>query len=213
MGRLADGGFLFLDGEKVDEMNEKLYYSFKVIKDLEPGEHTVVCKLFCLLHCRLVMNVVTIDPATDKSLGSVSFVPLPECPPIRFPRKPYSDEADPAEALKIPAGAPHVRVHKDLALREWRENYPQILAKLNPQPIIEDGKVTGIACSNPEDIPSFREVGIRNGDILISLNGLSMASGMTVFDIAKATEGSKVYDVGLLREGKEHHIFIEVDGL
>lgn len=106
----------------------------------------------------------------------------------------------------------HITVDKRQVLRAWRENYATYLAILNPRPYMRDGKLVGIQGDNLEQIPILAEAGVRNGDILISVNGYRPGEGRTVHEIAELTEGSNPYILEVLRDSAVHTFVVHVEG-
>ncbi|NLV44154.1 MAG: protein kinase [Candidatus Hydrogenedentes bacterium] len=100
-----------------------------------------------------------------------------------------------------------ITVHKDHVLREWRENYGEILATLNPQPCYEDGKIVGIRAEYPEKIALLAQAGFKDGDIVIAVNEYDIGGDKSILEIAELTEGSNPYIIKVKR-GKEIYTFV-----
>lgn len=207
---IADGGCAWLDGQFLPGFakREKTTHCLTLGVNLDPGEHVLLLKLFCVYHCTIQIFVLEQGGA---QIEGFQIKEQPECPRITIPKRPGAAQAD-IVSPQTEEETTHVRVNKDMVLREWRQNYATMLAKMNPRPYMKDGKIIGIQGDRIGEIPSFVKAGFRDGDILLSVNGYGLESGMSVFEIAKANEKSKAYDLKLLRNGKEHHILIEVEG-
>jgi WD40 repeat protein/tRNA A-37 threonylcarbamoyl transferase component Bud32 len=200
---LIGAATLWVDGQTVWKKDDFGQDCIERTLKLSAGRHVVLMKLV-----QAVILAARITDPGHQPVAGLEFSPLPPCPPIFYTRdylQPIRQELD-LQGDNIT----RVRVSQDEVLREWRRSYADILAKINPRPFYQDGAVIGFHCERPEDVPLVAQLGFKNGDIVVGVNGFKAADA-PVLDIAKKTEGSEEYDVEVLREGRTIHILIGVD--
>ncbi|RPI77332.1 MAG: hypothetical protein EHM45_09490 [Desulfobacteraceae bacterium] len=92
------------------------------------------------------------------------------------------------------------------------KNISQSQSQVAVQPHLENGKPAGVKLSGPQVDSALSETGIRNGDIIKSVNGQaikSMNDAIRIYESLKAS-GAKYAAVQILRDGKPMTIYYHV---
>ena len=208
---LLEGGKIWIDGVVVAKKKDrirKLNVSRPTLK-LGPGPHHIFIKVSGRYAGAFGTELLR-DRA--KSLEGFTACPMPDLPLLSVTHR--VGEKTESESLTEGVEAPntvHVTVNKNDILREWRENYGDILAALNPQPFFENGKIVGIRAENPEKIALLAGHGFKNGDILTSINGYAFGGEKNVLEIAELTEGSNPYTLKIKRGNEEFTYVVHVE--
>lgn len=206
----VDMGRVWLDGEVLTKYSrrEKGTHVCERPMTLTAGDHDLLVKLVYLSHCELRFSVRGPEGEAIPGLQPVS---MPDCPRMYLPKQPPSRVTGETAAVIAAPDVTRAKVNKDMLLREWRQNYAQILAQINPRPYFQNGKPAGIQGDNLSNIPLISKLGVRDGDILISVNGYGLGEGKTVLEIAEITSGSKTYTIDFLRNGKIIRFIVDVE--
>lgn len=127
----------------------------------------------------------------------------------------FGMNSDTQEPNGSPAG-PAVEMSGNLGakLQDYRQrilNDPQqIFGLARMQPVMEDGKLKGYKLSPNKEKQLFREVGLRPGDVVTSVNGLPLsdpaAAGQVMAQVSSATQLTLTVDRG----GREETIVVPV---
>jgi len=199
---LWEDGRIWLDNVDISHLgtNDSREKSKTDTLTLAAGRHELLLRV----EGRWDVNFRVAFTCDEKSImENASYCLSNEAPPLTIRVDPVST-SDPAVA-ENPVGEPdtfHITVNKDQVLREWRHNYAELLAILNPQPYFEDGKIVGIRIENPEKIAILAKSGFKNGDIAVALNEYDVGGGKSVLEIAELTEGSNPYRIKIKRGEK-----------
>lgn len=196
---LWEDGRIWLDNEDVTELGTK---DGREKSNAEPltlaaGRHEILLAV----EGRWDVNFRVAFICGEKSvMENARYCFLHDAPPLTVTIDRES-EADPATAGDpvVDPDTFHITVNKDQVLREWRENYGELLAILNPQPYFEGGKIVGIRVENPEKIAVLAKSGFKNGDIAVALNEYEVGGDKSVLEIAELTEGSNPYFIKIKR--------------
>jgi S1-C subfamily serine protease len=73
-----------------------------------------------------------------------------------------------------------------------------------------DGSFIGVTSDNFSDFPVATQVGVRNGDIVYSVNGVTLQSEADLLDIENRIEEADSYKVGIIRNGQPMTITVRV---
>jgi type II secretory pathway component PulC len=66
----------------------------------------------------------------------------------------------------------------------------------------ENGKTKGITTDNIENFETAKELGFKNGDVLVSLNNEPVDSKDKAVEVLKKYRNASLFRVGLLRDGQ-----------
>lgn len=198
-------GDAWLDGELIPNIHGQPVASVP----LSPGRHELLIKSYGLRQAEFGAWVSGESMAPG---GALAYCDLPERPPASIVVSGAQPEAESGTA-PAPAGERevHLTVNKVEILREWRENHFILLADLDPQIYVEDGKAVGILLNHPEKIAIMAAAGMKSGDIVISLNGYRMGDDKSILEIAELTEGSNPYIIKVKRGKDEYTLVVHVE--
>lgn len=77
-----------------------------------------------------------------------------------------------------------------------------MLRKAVIEPYQADGQMEGIRVTGLENVPAAKDLGLRNGDVIRSVNGQRLTSKQKAFQVFMKARTQPTMDVELLREGK-----------
>lgn len=97
-----------------------------------------------------------------------------------------------------------VQLNKQAFVRELYVNYADLVTKVKPE-LYRDasGKVAGITASEIEDIPLAEQLGLKNGDVLQTVNNEQIDSEQKVLEMVQKYQRSNSFRVGIMRNGKQ----------
>jgi hypothetical protein len=199
-------GQAWLDGQDISKFTKTHPGNGPIA--LKKGPHALLLKVAG----RWDVNFsVAIQRPDGSALHHLHETDMPAAPPLSL-RNPLQEQEARRQAVNdadIP-NTRHLTIQKEQILREWRENYGEILATLNPQPLFENGVIIGIRVENPESIAILAASGFKNGDVIVSINGHAFGGDKSIFEIAELTEGSNLYIIKILRNKEEHTFYVHV---
>jgi len=116
---------------------------------------------------------------------------------------PPSPKAAPGSA-SAPASAPApVTIKKSELVQELFVNSAEIIKTVKPEMYRDEGgKVAGITASNIESIPLAKKLGVKNGDVLQTVNNEMIDSEQKVTELVQRYQNATTLRIGLLRDGK-----------
>jgi S1-C subfamily serine protease len=87
---------------------------------------------------------------------------------------------------------------------QWAEQDPWMLLVTGAPRMAYDpnGNVIGVTSASFSNIPLATALGLRNGDIIQSVNGYPINSEQAIFNVVNALEGERQFTAKLLRDGK-----------
>jgi len=87
---------------------------------------------------------------------------------------------------------------------QWAEQDPWMLLVTAAPRMAYDphGNVIGVTSASLGNIPLATALGLRNGDIIQSVNGYPINSEQAIFNVVNALEGERQFTAKLLRDGK-----------
>ncbi len=87
----------------------------------------------------------------------------------------------------------------------------KVLRSVLVSPSYKNGKFQGYRVSRLKINSIFRKIGIRNGDIIVKINGENLTTPEKLFEFFSKTEDITAVTVDLIRHGKKKSLFIEID--
>ncbi|MCC6145478.1 MAG: protein kinase [Candidatus Hydrogenedentes bacterium] len=206
----TDRGQAWLDGEPIGPPGVTLRGTIGPIPvDLTAGRHEILVKLTSRWTAGVTAELNGAKP--DEAIPGLSYCALPARRILAYRVHQLEQDDGTKPQWQNDENNTHATVDKRQAMLEWRANYATILATLNPRPYMEDGKIVGIKMDNVEQVPSIAQLGFRNGDMLVAVNGYRLGEGKSVLEIAELTDGSSTYEVEILRAGKPHYFHIHTE--
>jgi len=96
-----------------------------------------------------------------------------------------------------------IEVNKAKFVEEITENYADIAQKLQPKPYKDDsGRVVGFTSDNVSQLGLAKELGLQDGDVVQTVNGITVDSEEKIFELAQKFRNARIIRLGILRRGK-----------
>jgi len=143
----------------------------------------------------------------NKGATTVANASPPPSPSSPNPARPSASAPVPASA-PTPTSAPavsgdRVTIKKSELVQAMVANYSELSQTIKPEMYKdENGKVAGITASNLESIPLAKKLGVKNGDVLQTVNNEVIDSDQKVMDLIQKYQNATTVRIGLLRDGK-----------
>jgi general secretion pathway protein C len=105
--------------------------------------------------------------------------------------------------LTTGAGGNRVTLKKQEIVQDLVTNYADIVTQIKPELYHDaEGKVAGLTASNLESIPIAQKLGVKNGDVLQTVNNEVIDSEEKIMELVNKYRNSSTFRIGLLRDGK-----------
>lgn len=94
-------------------------------------------------------------------------------------------------------------------LKKLSDNMSRLYTSLRAVPYFKDGQVAGFKILSVSSGSFFEQIGIRRGDVLVSINGqmIDIQSGLNTFT---ALEGQEKIQIGINRKGADQVLEIRI---
>lgn len=123
-----------------------------------------------------------------------------------------SEESKETEAKAGASPSNRVTVKKEELVQELFTNYADIVTQIKPEMYHDaEGNVAGITASNIGSIPIAQKLGIRDGDILQTVNNEPIDSQQKIIEMVNKYRNSNTFRIGILRDGKPTVITYKLD--
>lgn len=112
--------------------------------------------------------------------------------------------SEPAPSQAAEDDVPVIVIDEEAIENEWADRDPWMLLVMAAPRMAYDanGAIIGVTSGSFSGIPLAVNLGLRNGDIIQSVNGYAITSEQAIFDVVNALEGERHFTARLLREGK-----------
>jgi general secretion pathway protein C len=110
-----------------------------------------------------------------------------------------------ASGPKFSAGsnANRVTLKKKELVKELMTNYTDLITQVKPELQKDDqNNVIGITASNLESIPLAQKLGVKDGDVLQTINNEKIDSEAKIVELVNKYRDSSTFRIGLMRDGK-----------
>ena len=89
-------------------------------------------------------------------------------------------------------------------MEELYVNYADLVTKVKPE-LYRDasGKVAGITAANISDVPLAKQLGLKDGDILQTVNNEKIDSQQKILDMVQKYQNADSFRIGIMRNGKQ----------
>jgi len=199
--------FVFINGELVFEGEGRSiehYEAIHVTATLPAGRSHIVT----------VLGSPDYNTALRLRLQAREGAPAPRVlPPLNEHVPVRRTSVEMLDTVAMPAETPVVRLHKDYLLREWREINAEFMRTAEISFVeVDDGRV-GVRIGNASDFALTRQLGLRDGDIIVSLNGLLFNDSTGIIATLEELDGQIIpeWHAGVIRGGSEMLITVLVD--
>jgi type II secretory pathway component PulC len=104
-----------------------------------------------------------------------------------------------------------VSLDRNEITKKLEEEYARVSSTLNVKVVNdESGRPKGITTDNIENFETARELGLKNGDVLVSLNNEPVDSKERAIEVLKKYRNASLFRVGLLRDGQMQYLTYRV---
>ena len=96
---------------------------------------------------------------------------------------------------------------KDL-MKEASDNdeLQDVMRKIKATVHKENGRTVGLKVTNLQNHEVFRKLGVREGDVFTTVNGLKLDSLPKAYELARKFENSRSLRIGIIRNNRPHFI-------
>lgn len=100
-----------------------------------------------------------------------------------------------------------IKLDKQQLIKDLTLNYAELVTKVKPE-LYRDasGKVAGITASNISDVPLAQTLGLKDGDILQTVNNEKIDSQQKILEMVQKYQNARSFRIGILRNGKPSSI-------
>ncbi len=118
----------------------------------------------------------------------------------------------PASIAPTRSAPGQVTLKRQEVMDQLTKDYGDLMSKLNPQ-LYKDasGKVSGVTAANLSTIPLAQKIGLKDNDVLQSVNGVKIENEQSLADIAKRFSNSNSFWLSVLRDGKPQMINFKLE--
>lgn len=118
----------------------------------------------------------------------------------------------PAPRPESPVSDTRITINKAEFIQELFVNYADLVTQIKPEPVRDEhGKMVGITASNLESVPLAKMLGVKDGDILQTVNNEMIDSEQKIIELVNKYRNSNVFRIGVLRDGKPRVITYRMD--
>ncbi len=105
-------------------------------------------------------------------------------------------------ASRVVRTAPITLNRKDIT-RKLEDDYERYASTVDVQEVKDDdGNTIGITTSKLEDIPIAKDLGFKNGDVLVSVNNEKVKSVDSIRNVVNKYQNANTFRIGILRGGQ-----------
>ncbi|WP_018954734.1 type II secretion system protein GspC [Thioalkalivibrio sulfidiphilus] len=131
---------------------------------------------------------------------------------LRLPRDaPLSGEA-PAVLVPEPMAQPGSQPGSipEATRQQWLQDPRTLFDMVQAQPVMQDGSIRGFAISPRRDARAFRQAGLRPGDVVTSINGVTIAGMTDPAAMMEQLAGATELRLDIERNGRPESVVIQV---
>jgi len=104
-----------------------------------------------------------------------------------------------------------IRLDRAAITKKLEDEYARVASTLNVKVVNdENGKAKGITTDNIENYESAKELGLKNGDVLVSLNNEPVDSKERALEVLSKYKNASLFRVGILRNGQMQYLTYRV---
>lgn len=104
-----------------------------------------------------------------------------------------------------------IRLDRAAITKKLEDEYARVASTLNVKVVNdENGKPKGITTDNIENYESAKELGLKNGDVLVSLNNEPVNSKERALEVLQKYKNASLFRVGILRNGQMQYLTYRV---
>jgi len=219
MAGFDDGGELYLDGERILGTDLELTNHLRHIlekRTVGPGEHTLLLRQVNHEAASVVIGRVS---DVRWPAANIRILPLPESAP-RAERRGRNRSPLEGEGLAVDGNVVRVDINKNTVLTTWRNEWKQsgigVIARAGLEVVFdENGEPKGIRGTRFSQLPVAAMIGLRDGDVILSINGQDLSEGLDISKyeasfIAMQDARLTIWHADILRDGKPLRIEYDI---
>lgn len=107
---------------------------------------------------------------------------------------------DPRAQVQAPSN--RITVSRQEIYETLSQNPADLIATVNPEMYYENGRVTGITSNNLSKLPVAQKMGLRDGDVVQKVNGVTIDSEQKIIEIINKYQNSPTFQLSVLRNGR-----------
>ena len=96
-------------------------------------------------------------------------------------------------------------------INKLTQNYGALLTKIDFAPYIENGKTKGFKIRWLSHDSVFKKLGLREGDVILSINGYQLTDVQKVFEVVQILRNDNTIRVEILRNGRRVELKYRID--
>ncbi len=105
-----------------------------------------------------------------------------------------------------------ITVKKAEFVKELTDNAATLVRDIDPQPYIDaSGKMAGMTSNNLSKVPLAAKLGLKDGDVIQKVNGVTITSQEKVMEILGKFQNVPIFRVSILRDGKPQMLTFKVE--
>jgi hypothetical protein len=104
----------------------------------------------------------------------------------------------------------HITMSEAYKEKLIKKDLHKILMQASAEPVLKDGNIAGFALDQIDPASIFAKAGIRDGDVIRSINGIALHDVTSTIKLLQSLRGSKDLKIDLERAGSAVGLVIEV---
>jgi type II secretory pathway component PulC len=115
--------------------------------------------------------------------------------------------APPPGVPTVPPSGNRITLNRNEFIQELYTNYADLVTKVRPEMVRDaSGKVIGVSAQNIGNIPLAQRLGLRDGDVLQSVNNEPIDSEQKIMEMVQKYRNSASFRIGIMRNGQVQNI-------
>jgi general secretion pathway protein C len=128
--------------------------------------------------------------------------PMPAIHPVRRPPPSPMPAYSPAGAMRRNINRQH--------LQQQLKNFPALLSQARVIPRMVNGKPSGFTISEIAPGSLYQQAGLRNGDIILSVNGKRITDASQAMTMYQTLKNAPALDLVLIRAGQTQQVHYDI---
>lgn len=101
------------------------------------------------------------------------------------------------------AGAEKITINREEFVQDLYSNYAELVTSIRPEYYRDaSGNVIGLTAQNISEVPMAQQLGLKDGDVLQSINNESIDSEQKVMELFQRYRDQSAFRIGILRNGR-----------
>jgi type II secretory pathway component PulC len=145
--------------------------------------------------------------------NSLSELLMPEAGEKTTPGVPALNERQARQPVQVAQNTEALSLDRNAVAEELASyDYADVVNTLNPEMAEdENGNVTGITSSNFSAVPLAAEIGLQNGDVINTVNGIKIDSDQKLMEIFTKFSNASTFRLGVTRNGSAQMLTFKLE--